>query len=161
MKQCILSCPSVRLAEALAELASAACWMFLERVPDRWLQPAEREDGIRLTRFDLQTDWDRWGRGRVFSDDWELRWEDGRAVYTGPERQLVGFRKELDLPPESKQTRYLLWGRRGEARFLELQVPRLLDYPLTSERVRLVVAEWFDPSGEPIASRCVRLEEVP
>lgn len=161
MKECILSCPSVRLAQALAELAPASGWMFLERVPDRWLEPAEREHGIRLTRFELQTNWDHWGRGRVFGDDWELRWEDGRVVYTGPERQLLGFRKEQDLPAEPKQTRYLLWGRRGEGRFLELQVPRLLDYPLTSERVQLVVAEWFDPSGELIASRCVRLEEVP
>ena len=160
MKECILSSRSVRLPETLAELIPVSGWMFLEQVPDRWLEPAERVDGIRLTSFDAQTDWNRWGRGRVFGEAWELRWEGGRAVYTGPERELAGFRKERDLPPDPTQARYILWGTRDGGQFLELRVPRVLHYPLTSGRVRLVVAEWVDDVGESIASRCVRLEEV-
>jgi hypothetical protein len=161
MKECILSCQAVNVAATLAELGPASSWMFLERVPCHWLESAGCQEGIRLTRFDAHTDWDRWRRGRVFGDYWELRWEDGQATYIGPERQLAGFHMQLDLSNEPKQTRYLLWGRREQGRFLELQVPRSLDYPFSSARVQLVVAEWFDESGEPIASRCVRLEEVP
>lgn len=161
MRECILSCPTVRLAETLAALApDSGAWMFLERVPNRWLEAAERADGIRLTQFAEQTEWDRWERGRVFSDAWELRWGDNRAVYTGVARELSGFHNELDLPEESRATCYLLWGRRTDGGFVELQVPRVLHYPLKSKRVRLVAREWFSPSGEPVASRCVRLEEA-
>jgi hypothetical protein len=165
MSECILSCSAVNLADTLAKLPPAS-WMFLERIPTNWLEPAERDNGIQLTKFDANTDWTQWQRGRVFCKDWELRWEGSHAVYTGPEVQLPGFRKEpVDLAAaerrEQEDPKYLLWGRRDGGRFIELQVARVLKYPVAFDRVHLVVAEWLDPyTGEPIASRCVCLQEA-
>jgi hypothetical protein len=134
--------------------------MFLERVPSRWLDRAEIADGIRFATYDATTDWTHWERGRVFCQEWELRWEGQRAVYTGAAITLSSF---VPGPALSQCTRreagYYLWGQRDGNRFIELQVARVLTYPVTAgTRVKLHVAEWFDATGELVASRCIGLE---
>src|SRR5258708_21755 len=93
MTEFIQSCAMVDLA-ATIKMLPPAMWMFLERVPSRWLEPAEQADGIRLTAFDPNTDWSPWQRGRVFCKDWELRWEGSHGIFTGPDTKLPGFDKE-------------------------------------------------------------------
>jgi hypothetical protein len=157
--------------------------MLLEQVPTTWLDAEERRQGIRLERFDPATDFDAWTRGRIFDAGFELRWErsDGafQAVYCGlPEMTLPDF-QAVDLgagvQPSEADPGYYLWGRKvqeedlhqigaaaGSLVFVELQVPRLLHYPVapTAQRVQLRVQEYRDPSGALVYYRWRGLEEV-
>jgi hypothetical protein len=160
----ILTCPTVNLSAALQALAvPASAVMFLERVPSRWLEEDEVADGIRLAAYDGRTTWGVWERGRVFCDAWELRWEGVQASYTGPVATLPGFGPGPDLAGcKRRETVYYLWGSRDRDRFLELQVARVLTYPVqgAAARLQLRVAEWLGPSGELLAWRCVGLKEA-
>lgn len=161
MSEIILTCANVSLPDAMNELTIPdGAVMFLERVPTRWLDNAEITDGLRLTAYEAGTDWKTWARGRVFCPEWELRWEGARAVYIGVTTTLPNFVAGPDLSPcTRRETRYYLWGQRDGSRFIELQVARVLIYPITTgTRVKLRVAEWFDTAGEMAASRCIGLE---
>lgn len=161
------------------------CYVYLERVPERWLTEEERRDGLRLERFAPDEDFNIWERGRIFSELFELRWEklDGafQAVYVGAPAELDGFAPadELDLVEKRTGERsYLLWGNRvpddeletvgaerreGQQVFIEFQVPRVLRYPVSDQarRVRLRVREYVDRgSGAVCYYRFLGLEEV-
>lgn len=136
--------------------------MYLERVPSRWLAQAEIASGICITAFDPTTDWANWEKGRVFCRQWELRWEGQQAIYTGEASELSGFITGPDLSHNLRQEKsYYLWGKRDNDRFIELQVARVLSYPVvTGTRVTLHVIEWFNGTGELVASRFTGLEEA-
>jgi hypothetical protein len=174
----------------LSATVSALAWpspsfMYLERVPDRWLSQEERERGLRLEMLDLEAAFNAWERGRVFCEAFELRWEklDGafQTVYVGPAADLPGFAPadELDLSAVKVRERsYDLWGNRVPddqletvgaptgtdlAVFLEFKIPRLLLYPVSEEarRVRLRACEYLDPSdGTLCYYRFEKLEEA-
>jgi hypothetical protein len=162
MGEIILTCANVALPTSLAQLAIPAdAVMFLERLPDRWMNREEIADGIRLDIYDAAINLTQWERGRVFCEQWELRWEGERAIYTGAPALLTNFVAGPDLSQSVRQeTSYYLWGKRQGQRFIELQVARILSYPVTAgNRVKLRVVEWFEDAGELIASRFIGLEE--
>lgn len=162
-------------------------YMYLERVPERWLTKDERDAGLRLEKLDPDTPFNTWERGRLFCHEFELRWEkiDGafQTVYVGAAVDLADFQRaeEPDISTIEPATRhYFLWGERTPANqldaigatarddaavFLELIVSRVLYYPVSDEernnRVRLQVCEYIDPhSGERLYYRFQDLEEV-
>jgi hypothetical protein len=163
--------------------------MYLERVPNAWLTEPERENGIRLEKFDAATDFAAWERGRIFCEAFELRWEkvDGafHLVYAGAPVELDHFRPaEVTLTPEEDEGErdgaYHLWGKRvaadkldlvgaeeedGYAPFVEGKVSRVLYYPVSpadhKQRIKLTVREYVDPEdGRVIYYRFRGIEEV-
>lgn len=142
--------------------------MILERLPVTWLDEATRQEGLRFDWLDLNENFNRWERGRIFNREGELRWEkagaDFQTVYVGAETALTGFKRDETLRLESariEQRVYHLWGQRltpaqladigqppDEQLFIELIVPRLLRYPVAqpAERVKLQTVEYFEPT---------------
>lgn len=172
-----------RLTEAVTALPiTDETLMLLERVPVTWLEDEERINGLRLEPFDPTTDFNLWERGRIFNPTFELRWEqvDGsfQAIYCGQEVNLPGFQpaEEVDLSVLSSKIRsYFLWGTRVKEDdleliglptstqvFVELQVPRLLRYPVSpqAKRIKLQVCEYRDTTGVLVYHRFQKLEEV-
>lgn len=159
----------------------AAVW--LERVPVAFLTDPQRADGIRLERFDANTQFDDWARGRIFAEMGELRWErqDGMfdAVFCGDAQDPAGFtlETEQDLSASEITTMinsYYLWGTRVGTRdlqklgldtqtsaFVELQIPRVLDYPvsLAARRVKVAVREFYALNGLLVYARFCGFEE--
>jgi hypothetical protein len=162
-------------------------YMYLERLPDVWLDEAGRQDGLRFETLELTTLFNNWERGRIFCKLFELRWEkmDGefQLVYIGPPIELTGFepasQQEIDLANTSSQSHsYFLWGSRlddkklktvgaskepGAEIFVEMRVPRLLKYPVSdqAERVKLTACEYTNPNtGDIVYYRFQGLEEV-
>jgi len=158
--------------------------MWLERIPLTLLTEPERANGIRLEQFDPTTNFDDWARGRIFSAHGELRWEqqDGMfwTVYCGENLDLPGFTQETLTELESENLRldersYFLWGKRVEAQdlptlglpvqtiaFVELQIPRILRYPISNaaKRVKIKVKEYFAADGSLAYARFIGLEEI-
>jgi len=158
--------------------------MWLERIPLTLLNETERANGIRLEQFDPTTNFEEWARGRIFSTDGELRWEqqDGLfwVVYCGKNLDLPSFTQETLTDLQSENLRvdersYFLWGKRVEAQdlatlglpaqtvaFVELQIPRILRYPVSSaaKRVKMKVKEYFAADGSLAYARFIGLEEV-
>jgi hypothetical protein len=175
----------------LAELSSIApaitalpwpepAFMWLERIPTARLGDQERQDGIRLDRYDPQTPFDTWGRGRIFCVTGELRWEyaDGRchAVYCGDEHP-AGFTPYPLATVASVETTYYLWGKRvtgadlqnldlptAPIAYIEERIPRILFYPDIArnspdhQRIRVKVREWYAPDGTLAYARWYGLE---
>lgn len=186
MTEVILRARTDDLLPAIAALEPPPpCYMYLERVPDRWLTDEERRDGLRLERFAPDESFNAWERGRIFCAAFELRWEklDGafQAVYVGAPQELPGFvpADKLNLDgTKVEQRSYMLWGnkvpdeeletagaekREGQPAFIEFQVPRVFYYPVSdqAQRVRLQVREYIDPdSGARCYHRFLGLEEV-
>ena len=163
MAEIILNCANVALSTTLSELiVPVDALMFLERVPDCWLDRAEIADGIRMAAYDPATNWAQWERGRVFCQQWELRWEGQQAVYTGAQTALTNFANGPNLLHATRrEISYYLWGKRDGQRFIELQVARVFNYPVIGgTRVKLRAAEWFDDAGNLLASRFLKLEVV-
>lgn len=164
MAEIVLTGSVVDLPTVIDKLTVPAdAWMFLERVPQQRLSAAEIAEGIKLTVYDDTLNPLQWERGRIFCHSWEIRWEGERVVYIGAPAALPGFINDLDLSAcVRRQASYYLWGTRDGQRFIELQIARVLHYPfansLNGQRVKLAVAEWFDPAGKMAASRFMRLE---
>jgi len=180
-----LFCAWAELA-TIAPVITALPWpdptfMWLERLPDAWLSPEERQNGARLDYYDARTPFDNWGRGRVFSTTGELRWEyiDGRfhAVYCGEERPAHFIPEPLAVADGAgAEARYYLWGRRvsdadlqdlkpraGSITYIETRIPRVLFYPdLQSnpalDRIRVKVREWYALDGSLVYARWCGLE---
>jgi len=157
--------------------------MILERVPDRWLSDIEIENGLIFSSFQLDHDFNNWECGRIFNESFELYWQkqDSRfhAVYIGEKVELSGFYEDdsFDIRQiESKDIAYYLWGRKlpdgidlvGKSEedilFGELQIPRLLDYPIENNidkesRVKLIVRHYLYNSTLKFY-RFVKLEAV-
>lgn len=173
--------PAVRALE----WPDSGSYMYLEQVPLNWVNAPDMEEGLSFRRLEPNLDFQYWERARLFCQNWELRWEkqDGLfwCIYVGSGRELPDFERatELDLSiaePVSKSS-YYLWGLQlseddlniagAESRpdtqvFLELRVPRLLRYPVSSSarRVKLVICEYIDPaSGQMLYHRYHSLQQ--
>lgn len=158
--------------------------MLLERVPCFFLSDDERQDGICLRKYNARENFEAWERGRIFNDDFELRWEKQDQVFV-----VVYIGKPKDLPMLGTDTKslsgfktynddYYLWGEKlSEDRlklieqptaislFLELQVPRLLHYPVSNQneksRVKLSARHYLNSeTGALEFYRFRHLEEV-
>ena len=56
-------------------------FMILEEVPDHWIEvnPYQPDSGLKFVRFDEQESFETWGRGRIFNQAAELRWEKNKS----------------------------------------------------------------------------------
>lgn len=147
-------------------------YFLAERLPQQVIvDPQQRQDLLRFARLrDISDDNDiaRYTSGRVFDQDFELRWEkdaDGsyKVVYLGNERSIPGLKKDeeelkkLDRSKEPKH--YYLFGEYlnkeklesmgiepEEGYYAEVRIPRLLRYPAPkgARRVQLTVYEYID-----------------
>ncbi|RMG96648.1 MAG: hypothetical protein D6706_09910 [Chloroflexi bacterium] len=152
--------------------------MILEEVPDHWIEvaPHQPDSGLKFVRFDDRENFEGWGRGRIFNQTAELRWEKNEAgfqvVYIGPPVTLPGLTSDdtLNLAQmEQKETGYYLWGQRMSQKqlqdigwenpadtdiFIELQTPRVLRYPVQDQpgnRLKLNVIEYYSPQTGQLA----------
>ena len=125
--------------------------MMLEHVPTAFLSDDERENGICLRKYTPDENLEAWERGRIFHKDFELRWEKHNTsfviVYIGELKTLTLPHIKLLSNVESYDVSYYLWGERmtadtlksidqpdTENLFLELQIPRLLSYPVSNQQ---------------------------
>ena len=159
-----------------------ASLMMLERVPSSFLSDEEREKGICLRQYKASENFEVWEQGRIFHADFELRWEKQDSafavVYIGEPKELP----MLDTRPfsdyEIHDDSYYLWGGKmtadtlesiGQPKtadlFLELQIPRLLHYPVSERnekfRVKLSARHYLNSeTGALEFYRFRHLEEV-
>lgn len=152
-------------------------WMLLEKEDD-WFQ-REGQEKIVIDAFQQQPDIGEWAKGCVFCRNGEVRWCKANGgyqiVFTG--KGCVSSLKPADInltECEIRETKYLLWGKKFDnpkeygiesegSVFLEMQIPRLLTYPVPDDvdmvwlHVRefispktglLVHSRWFDLRGE-------------
>ncbi len=156
--------------------------MMLERVPSSFLSDDEREKGICLRKYDDGEDFEAWEYGRIFHDDFELRWEKQSEAFSVV---YIGEPKALQIPDtkplsdfETRDDSYYLWGEKmtedtlklvGQPKtanlFLELQIPRLLRYPVSNRnekfRVKLSARHYLNAkTGALEFYRFRHLEEV-
>ena len=144
--------------------------MILEEVPNHWIEvnPHQPDSGLKFVRFDEQENFETWGRGRIFNQTAELRWEknksDFQVVYIGLPVALPNLTDDDTLnlvEMEQKETGYYLWGQRMSEKqlqdigwentaaaniFVELQTPRILHYPVQVQpgsRLKLKVVEYY------------------
>ena len=156
--------------------------VMLERVPHAFLSDDERKSGICLQTYEASENFEAWERGRIFHKTFELRWEKQDdifvIVYIGEPRELpMGHIKSLS-EFETQDETYYLWGERmaadtlkaiGQSEatnlFLELQIPRLLSYPVPNgsgkSRVKISARHYLNSeTGDLEFYRFRHLEEV-
>ena len=161
----------------------AEALMMLERVPNTFLPDSERESGICLRKYNASENFDDWERGRIFHKNFELRWEKQEegfvVVYIGEPKALpLMTNPKLLSDFEVQDESYYLWGERVSADdlktinqpetanvFLELQIPRLLHYPVSNRngksRVKLSARHYLNlKTGTLEFYRFLGLEEV-
>ena len=186
MTECIQWASLIEPETAIRSLSwTPFTYMYLERVPETWLSDDEIASGIAFSLFDPQTPFSNWERVRVFCSEFEIRWEklDGvyQTVVVGNAPSIEGFfyAEEINLDKAIAQRHsYLLWGQRvkddqldligakhepNQQIYLELRVPRILRYPVSSEvhQVQLQVCEYVDPkSGDLLYYRFLGLEKM-
>ena len=156
---------------SIAEVVRTLAWseethMYLERVPHAWVDDQEREQGIRLEHYDNATVFDSWQRGRIFNADQEIKWEQTgeqfHGVYCG-DTPPKGF-TPIPLGADHQRVQaYYLWGQRVKdsdyeklgisteiSAYVELQIPRILRYPVATqpERVKVAICEFYAPDGQ-------------
>ncbi len=156
--------------------------MMLERVPNVFLPDDEQELGICLQTYNSSENLEGWERGRIFHDNFELRWEKQDGVFV---IVYIGEPTELPMPHteslsefETQDETYYLWGERMSADtlkaigqpeatnlFLELQIPRLLPYPVPDgsgkSRVKISARHYLNSeTGDLEFYRFRHLEEV-
>ncbi|HXL03344.1 MAG TPA: CRISPR-associated protein Csx19 [Bacillota bacterium] len=135
-------------------------WVLLEREDD-WFQEKDQEK-IFLGTLDKWFNTEDWAKGRVFCQVAEVRWHYSnggyQVIFTGNGHNASSLKSaEINLTDcIVRDTNYLLWGERlrnpGEygiesedSVFLEIQIPRLLFYPVpeSTDRVWLHVREFI------------------
>jgi CRISPR-associated protein (TIGR03984 family) len=156
--------------------------MMLERVPTAFLSDDEQKPGICLQKYDASENLEAWERGRIFHNNFELRWEKQGGVFV---IVYIGEPTELPMPHikslsefEIQDETYYLWGERVSAGnlkrigqpetanlFLELQIPRLLPYPVSNRggksRVKISARHYLNlETGDLEFYRFRYLEEV-
>ena len=156
--------------------------MMLERVPTAFLSDDEQKPGICLQKYDASENLEAWERGRIFHNNFELRWEKQGGVFV---IVYIGEPTELPMPHimslsefETQDENYYLWGERMSADnlkaidqpeatnlFLELQIPRLLPYPVSNRggklRVKISARHYLNSeTGDLEFYRFRHLEEV-
>jgi hypothetical protein len=156
--------------------------MMLERVPITFLSDDERQKGICLWKYNKDKNFEAWEHGRIFHNDFELQWEKQDVAFVVV---YIGESKALPMPDtkplsdfETHDESYYLWGEKMTADslkridqpvttnlFLELQIPRLLRYPVSNRnekfRVKLSVRCYLNSeTGTLEFYRFRHLEEV-
>lgn len=157
--------------------------MMLELIPNDKLSESEKENGICFRSYQIDEDFNQWEIVRIFNEEFELNWEkqNGKfhVVYIGEKTDLSNFSEDTSVDidqMEIEDKAYYLWGRNlndetleqigrseDETLFAEIQIPRLLDYPIESKRdkkfrVKLVVRHYLLHSTLKFY-RFLRLEE--
>ncbi len=152
------------IAQLIADCQFPAEALFLAEMLPRHVivKPEERQDLLRFTRFDTRIPFTQYTSGRIFHQDFELRWEKNddktQVVYLGAERHLPELEEcELELEKRPEPKYYYLFGERLAQKelekigkpalqgdFAEVRIPRLLRYPAPkgAQRVRLGVCEY-------------------
>lgn len=131
--------------------------MILERFQNQWLEPVERENIVRFEAFQSSENFNLFQTGRIFDSEKELLWkwnypDHFHIIYSGVSADLPELQPESTSHLEISEQKYLLWGRKHETQpvFLELQIPRLLRYPLECKtdkaRLAIKVVEYRDQS---------------
>ena len=69
--------------------------MMLEHVPTTFLPDGERKNSICLRKYNPDENLEAWERGRIFHNDFELRWEKHNADFV---IVYIGEPKILTLP---------------------------------------------------------------
>ena len=168
-------------AAGLLPLIKSIQWndalMMLERIPTEWLGKEESEKGICFESFDDTRDFKAWQSGRIFDAQKELCWfwlknTLFHVIYAGVKINLPSLQQVQTEHWEcSKPVEYLLWGKSLKAKandeqplFFELQIPRLLCYPISCKqeqsRLAIKVLEYRDKiTGHIQHYRFVTLEE--
>lgn len=137
-----------------------SAWVLLEREDD-WFQEKEQEK-IFLGTLDKEFNTEDWAKGRIFCQAAEVRWRYSnggyQVIFTGNGHGTSSLKPaEINLTDcSAHDTKHLLWGERlrnpGEygiesedSVFLEIQIPRLLFYPVpeSTDRVWLHVREFI------------------
>lgn len=170
---------SARVAD-IAAVVGTITWpddtlMILERLPLRWLEPADIKTGLRFELFEPVAPFNRYERGRIFHETGELRWEkiDGKfwAVYAGSDAVILpaDFTRDDSLNLENTESQtYYLWGKRLNQQalavldrqpdapmFAEFTVGGILtEYPADAstetnrEQLALQVVQYIDPETQ-------------
>lgn len=163
-------------------------FVLVERLPQHMIVGRqERQDLLRFARLSEINEIGLYTSGRVFSPDFELRWEQEmhktRVVYMGqarefPGRELTEQCREQLRGWEGRQKSYYLFGKRldkrrldqmalledqeGQGYYAEARIPRLLKYPQQAQRVRLVAREYYEKTtGRVQLFRFLCLKEAP
>lgn len=156
---------------------------LLERQPTSYIESGERQALLHFAPCESTFDFTPYTSGRIFHAEGELRWERQadaiRVIYTGqvayqPEFKVTDW-FELDACSATDRSYYLFGKRLGAdllanigqpaqaGDFAEARIPRLLRYPIVTEkeRVQLVVHEYSDrESGAGVAFRFKKLVEA-
>jgi hypothetical protein len=144
----------------------------------------ERVEQLSFERFDPNTDFKLWERGRIFTKDDEIKWlkrADGLHIVMISENNLPTdfhpFPHDLHQVSDGNgrrvDRRVYLWGERvsNSQEWYELRIPEVLNYPLDvaqngAKRLCLKIRDYEveerDPEGRPFVSiihRYVGLEE--
>ena len=167
------------IVQALA--CSPESLMMLEGVPSTFLSDDEQQKGISLREYDKGENFEAWEHGRIFHNDFELRWEKQSGAFCVV---YIGKPKPLPMPDtkplsdfETHDESYYLWGEKmtedtlqidqleATNLFLELQIPRLLCYPVSNRnekfRVKLSARHYLNSeTGTLEFYRFRHLEEV-
>ena len=146
----------------------AEAFVLVERLPSHLVVDIqeERQDLLRFARIRNGIDIARYPSGRIFYDDFELRWEkEGaryRVVYLGVQKYFESASKNPDFKPGTETLStlmpqnpryYYLFGEYldegklhdmgiapepGMAYYAEVRIPRLLSYPELPEKPQRV-----------------------
>jgi len=161
-------------------------YIIAERIPQKWLDGAERKNDLRFTRYTSEFEVGEFESGYLFAKEFELRWEKGpkgiRVRYIGahlsaPE-PLGQAKEQLASELETPEVQYQLWGRRigkkdlpligAEAAngtfFASARIPRVLQYPASDKAdvMYLCVREYRDhQSGRTVLWRFAGVNEKP
>jgi hypothetical protein len=144
-------------------------YVLVERFPPRIIPNEERQQLLQFGRLSSGIDPADSISGRVFSQHFELRWqeEDGEyhVVYLGEERHIPQLKKDEETRAKLKRRKdaktYYLFGEylNGDklrnmglqeepsySCYAEVRIPRLLHYPIAGQarRVRLEVCEYVE-----------------
>ncbi len=144
-------------------------YVLVERFPLHVIPGGERQQLLQFGRLSGGIDPANSTSGRVFTQSFELRWqEEGgeyHAVYLGEERQIPLLKKDEEtlawLEKRRKAKTYYLFGEYldggklehmrlkeepGSSFYAEVRIPRLLSYPISGQarRVRLSVCEYVE-----------------
>ena len=135
--------------------------LLTEQLPEHFVDAQERRNMLRFEIYGPEVDVTAYTSGRLFHNDFELRWEKQdalfRVVYLGSEQKKsrlddfnlvedTTFRDRLESETlEYREKKYYLFGEQIEEEiqeehtetihgksFVELRIPRLLYYPVQS-----------------------------
>lgn len=163
-------------AETLVELAKL--------MPQGCIVYAERESGVFLEKFDLETmlnDLPDFTYGKIFHEKVELRWQylenqvyEIQVLTETPDevRTLLNYKQLARLSFDAEKHKVLLWGTHvqhleddhdlktsNEDVWIETRIPRGLSYPVAiAKHVHVETVRYYDEMGYLRTERWVRLK---